>query len=147
MNASDRQLRLRPASDVDEFDRLAGEFLRAREAEHNLILGLCSSLRAAQMTAPSPRMGAGQPTLPPYFAVVTSGDTVVAAAMRTPPHNVILSTSHDDRAIDLIVDDLLAVAPDVPGVIGDKGRALRFAERWTKSTQRAHQLRTAERIF
>jgi predicted GNAT family acetyltransferase len=78
---------------------------------------------------------------------VTTGDTVLAAAMRTPPHNVILSTSHEERAIDLIVDDLLAVAPDVAGVIGDKRGALRFAERWTKSTQQAHHVKTAERIY
>jgi hypothetical protein len=58
---------------------------------------------------------------------VTSGGTVIAAAMRTPPHNVIL-LSHDERAVDLIVDDLLAVAPDLTGVIGDKRAALRAGE-------------------
>lgn len=147
MDASDGALRLRRAAEVDEFERAAGEFLRAREAEHNLMLGLCSSLRALRTTAPFTRTVAAPPALPPYFAVVTSGADVVAAAMRTPPHNAILSHLSDDRAVDLIVDDLLVVAPDLPGVLGEKRRALRFAQRWTSHTRRAHRIRTAQRIF
>ena len=34
-------------ADVDAFVAAAGAFLEAREAEHNLILGLCSRLRVA----------------------------------------------------------------------------------------------------
>jgi predicted GNAT family acetyltransferase len=147
MNAAHRALKLRRTADVDEFDRLAGEFLRAREAEHNLMLALCSGLRATTTTAPLTRTSAAPPTLPPYFAVVTSGDSVVATAMRTPPHNAILSAISDERALDLIVDDLLAIAPDLTGVLGEKRRALRFAERWTTATMRSHHLKTAERIF
>ncbi len=146
MDAADRTLILRRAADVDEFERIAGAFLRAREAEHNLILGLCSSLRAT-MTAPLTRAVATPPTLPPCFAIVTSGHDIVAAAMRTPPYNAILSATRDHRAVDLIVDDLLAVAPDLPGVLGEKRRALRFAERWTTHTRRAHHLNRPERIF
>src|SRR5438093_13185772 len=101
MNAAHRALKLRRTADVDEFDRLAGEFLRAREAEHNLMLGLCSGLRASRTTAPSTRTVAGAPSLPPYFVAVTSGDSVVATAMRTPPHNAILSAMSDERALDL----------------------------------------------
>jgi hypothetical protein len=61
MTASHRPLRLRTAANVVEFDRLAADFLRAREAEQNLILGLCSSLRGAQMLAPFTGADAGQP--------------------------------------------------------------------------------------
>ncbi|MGH2491971.1 MAG: GNAT family N-acetyltransferase [Candidatus Limnocylindria bacterium] len=98
-------------------------------------------------TAPFTRMVASPETLPPYFVIVTSGDDVVGAAMRTPPYNAILSAMRDDRAVDLVVDDLLAEAPDLTGVLGEKRRALRFAERWTKYTQRAHHPNRAERIF
>jgi hypothetical protein len=146
MSPADRALSLRHAADVDEFERIAGEFLRAREAEHNLILGLCSSIRAMGSTAPFTR-GRGGPTVPPYLAVVTSGDEVVGVAMRTPPYNAILSALRDERVVDAIVDDLLAVAPDLTGVIGDKGHTRHFADRWTQQTGRAHRLKTAERIF
>jgi uncharacterized protein len=147
MDTSDRPLRLRRAADVDEFDRLAGEFLRAREAEHNLILGLCSSLRAMRTTAARTRSVSATAALAPYFAVVASNDEVVGASMRTPPHGAILSEMRDERAVDLVVDDLLGDARDLPGVLGERRRALRFAERWTKYAQRAHRLQTSERIF
>jgi predicted GNAT family acetyltransferase len=147
MDASDRPLRLRRAADVDEFDRLAGEFLRAREAEHNLILGICSSLRAMRTTAPQTQSVSAPPALAPYFAVVASNDEVVGASLRTPPHGVILSDMRDERAVDLVVDDLLSDARDLPGVLGERRRALRFAERWTRYAQRAHHLKTSERIF
>lgn len=147
MGASDPALRLRRAADVDEFERVAGEFLRAREAEHNLILGLCSKLRAMRTTAPFTRTVDAPSTLPPYFAIVSSGDEVVGAAMRTPPYNAILSQMRDDRAVDLLVNDLLRDAPDLAGVLGEKRLARRFAELWTKHTQSTHRVKTAERIF
>lgn len=147
MNASDRALTLRRAADVDEFERVAGDFLRAREAEHNLILGLCSNLRAMRTTTTLTRTVDTSPTLQPYFAIVSSGEEVAGAAMRTPPYNAILSEMRYDRAVDLIVDDLLGDAPDLAGVLGEKRLAQRFAELWTARTQRTHRVKTAERIF
>jgi predicted GNAT family acetyltransferase len=142
-----RQLSLRRAADVEEFERLAGEFLHAREAEHNLILGICSSLRAMRSAAPFTRMAGATRPLPPYFAVVLDGDQVVGAALRTPPHNLILSDMADDRVADAILEDLLSLSPDLTGVLGDKRRAEHFAERWTRETGRPHRLKPAERIF
>lgn len=141
-----RQLSLRRAADVDEFERLAGAFLRAREAEHSLILGICSSLRAMGTGVFARMAGATQP-LPPYFAIVMHGDEVVGAALRTPPHNLVLSAMDDERVADAVLEDLLSVSPDLTGVLGDGQRALHFAERWTQETGRRHRLKTAERIF
>lgn len=132
-------LSLTRVADVVEFDRLAGGFLRDREAEHNLILGLCSNLRAAKT---NPYGG-----LPPYFAVVTDGATVTAAAMRTPPYNVILSEMRDERAVDLVVNNLLASSAAIPGVLGPTALARRFATLWTARTGRSHRVSRAERIF
>ncbi len=132
-------LRLTRTADVREFDRISGDFLCAREAEHNLILGLCANVRAAK-TNP---YGA----LPPYFAVVHAADEVVGAAMRTPPYNLILSGMSDERAADVILQDVLDKAPDIPGVLGEKEVARRFAQGWTERTGRAHRIKMAERIF
>lgn len=124
------------ASDVAEFARLAGAFLAEREAEHNLLLGIVASLRG-----PTPRQ-------PPYLAVVTDRDRVVAAAIRTPPvPNVVLSGIADDRAIPLLVDDLRSEAPDLGGLLGEKRPARLFAERWQERTGRAVRVQVAERIF
>jgi len=98
-------------------------------------------------TSAGTRSVSATPALAPYFAVVASNDEVVGASMRTPPLGAILSEMRDERAVDLVVDDLLGDARDLPGVLGERRRALRFAERWTKYAQRAHRLKTSERIF
>ncbi len=38
-------------ADVDAFVEAAGEFLAAREAEHNLILGICSNLAVRSVSS------------------------------------------------------------------------------------------------
>lgn len=65
-------LRLDRPADVAAFEAAAGSFLAAREAEHNLLLGLCSGIR-------------GGTWRDPYFAVVQGRGGVVAVALRTPP--------------------------------------------------------------
>ncbi len=126
---------IRPET-VDDFLARAGEFLAAREAEHNLIFGICSFLR-------------DQPELvevAPSFVVVTDGDgRPVAASLWTPPHNQVLSMVDGPQAVDLLVDAL--AGEDLPGVLGPAQDAARFAARWCEKTGRATNLQTAERIF
>ena len=58
-----------------------GSYLTAREAEHNLPLGILGTLR-------------GQPEVyrePPYLAVVRDGATIALVALRTPPFGLVLS--------------------------------------------------------
>jgi uncharacterized protein len=111
----------------------AGPFLGAREAEHNLILGLCSRLRV------SPLMY-GEP---PYFAVVEHDGRVVGATMRTPPHNLILSELDELAAIDPLVDDARAEFGSLPAVVGPKQAVARFAAAWPAEAR----LEIAQRVF
>src|SRR5437870_8708395 len=67
--------------DVSRFEGCAAEFLGAREAENNLVLGLITGLKGGRTFGP----------LPPYFTIVRRAGAAVAAAMRTPPHNLILT--------------------------------------------------------
>jgi hypothetical protein len=115
---------------------IAGDFLGEREAEHNLIFGICSHVRA-QPNAYGDR--------PPYLAAVTSGGRVVAAALRTPPFNLVLSEVDDPAAIDRLVDDRWD--DDLPGVLGPVEHALAFAERWTAREGYTNRLRLSERSF
>jgi len=98
----------------------AGEFLGAREAEHNLILGLSSRLRVAPLMY-------GEPA---YFAVVEEGGRVVGATMRTPPHNLILSELDDLAAIGPLLEDARAEFGSLPGVVGPKEPVALFAQAW-----------------
>ncbi len=122
---------------VDEFLGAAGPFLEAREAEHNLMLGICSNLRAAS----GPIVGDA-----PHFATVTdAAGCIVAATLRTPPHNQVLSWTEDIRAVDVLVDALRD--EPLPGLLGPKAPAARFAQRWTESTGQPATVDAAERIF
>src|SRR4051812_34516508 len=111
----------------------AGEFLGAREAEHNLILGLTSRLQVAPLLY-------GEPA---YFAVVEEDDRIVGASMRTPPHNLILSELDDLAAIEPLLEDARARFGSLPGVVGPKVAAAKFAEAWPAEAR----LEIAQRAF
>jgi predicted GNAT family acetyltransferase len=128
-------MELRRFADVDGFLATAGDFLAAREAEHNLIFGICSNLRT------NPTMFGG----PPYLAVVTDSGRVVAAALRTPPHRLILSEIDDAAAIRLLVEDVRS--PDLGGVLGPREHARAFVEAWTTGGGAPPRLAISERIY
>jgi uncharacterized protein len=123
-------------ADVDDFMAVAREFLEAREAEHNLIFGICTYVRD-QPNAFGDR--------PPYFAVAVADGRVVGAAIRTPPHNLILSEIDDPGAIDVLVADRLD--DDLPGVLGPVEHVRAFAERWATATGNRWHPGFSERIF
>jgi predicted GNAT family acetyltransferase len=120
-------------ADAGDFLAHAGEFLGAREAEHNLILGLSSRLLVA------PAMYGERP----YFAVVDEGGRVVGATMRTPPHNLILSELDDLAAIGPLLEDARAVFGTLPGVVGPKEAVAKFAAAWPAEAR----LEIAQRAF
>lgn len=128
-------LRLTRARDADELDRLAFDFLSAREAEHNLLFGIVAGIRA------------GEYAVAPYFAVVRDGERVVAVALRTPPFNLVLSTIDDPAAVPLLVAETAALWPELPGVLGPTDDARRFAHLWQARSGRPATLRTSERAF
>lgn len=121
---------------VDEFLATAGRFLAEREAEHNLLFGICSTIQK------SPEVFEERPR----FVVVTDGrGRVRAAALQTPPFNLVLSMIDDEGATDALAD---ALRDDpLPGILGPKEPAARFAKRWSAATGRQATVGVAERIF
>ena len=129
-------LTVRHQTSVDEFLAAAGGFLEAREAEHNLLFGIASAIRA------TPEVFAEDP---PQFATVTdAGGRVAAATLRTPPHNQVLSSIDDMAAVDALVQALRD--EPLPGVLGPTEAAARFAAGWS-ATGKATRVEVAERIF
>ena len=114
----------------------AEDWLARREAEHNLILGIAGSVAAEPGDEGSD---------PPYFAVIQAGSGPLAAALRTPPHNLVLSVVDDLDALDLLADDL--VDDEVPGVTGPPAAAKRFAELWTARHGGRAETRMRERVY
>lgn len=128
-------LTLQCFDDVEAFLAATGSFLEAREAEHNLIFGICSWLRA------NPSRIEGTPD---FFAVADAMGDVVAASLRMPPEAPVLSMTDDLEAVDMLAD---AYGADVPGVLGAPDAARRFAARWTDRTGGRTRVAMAERIF
>ena len=122
---------------VDAYLAKVRPFLAAREAEHNLILSLCASIRRW------PETFVGEP--PSFHAVTGEGGRVVGAALRTPPNNQILSEADDPAAADALADAL--AGERLPGVIGPKLAARQFAARWAAATGSRAQHVMAERLF
>ena len=130
-------LTVRRQHSVDAFLDAAGAFLAAREAEHNLIFGIASQVRDMPEVFTDG---------PPSFATVHAANGgVVAAAIRTPPWNQVLSEVDDPDAVDALVEALRS--EPLPGVLGSPETAARFARRWTSATGMPARLLMAERVF
>lgn len=120
---------------VQDFLDAAGDFLAAREAEHCLLFGLASVIAAHPEVYPGPR-----------FWTVHEDGRVVAAALRTPPHNLVLSQVDEPRWIAALANDVLA-SDDVPGALGPTAAVNALAAAWSEHTGRSAALARRERIF
>lgn len=128
------------------FSRRAEPYLVRDEAAHCLAIGICGSLRAARPK----QLASAQP--PIYLALATEGDAVLAAAIRTPPYNLVLSLFADESRMDAIatalVNDLRAVYDEtLPGVIGPQRESAAVARAWQHTTGQSARLSMAERIY
>ncbi|MBA2488761.1 MAG: GNAT family N-acetyltransferase [Chloroflexi bacterium] len=123
---------------VDDFVAEAERYQVAREAEHNLLLGICSAIRA-DAEALWER---------PYFVIVTDDSGgIAAAALRTPPWDLVLSQIDDLAAIEPLVEDSTLHDAHIRGVTGPKIAADAFARRWSQWTGRGVHLELEERIM
>ncbi len=101
--------------DPADFLARAAPLLLADEARHNLILGLAGTLRDHPHVYPESALW-----------LVGQAGTVVGAALRTPPHNLVVA-----RGSDAAVDALASAIDDpLPGVVGAVPEADRFAAAW-----------------
>ena len=104
--------------DAGAFLAEAEPLLLADEARHNLILGIAGTIRDA-------------PELYPLRSLwlVRSNDVVVAAALRTPPYNLILARPRSREALAALAE---AIHEDLPGVVGAEPEVHDFADRWSR---------------
>ena len=128
-------MRVRRFTGVADFLDAAGGFLGAREAEHNLIFGIASNLRDAP----------DQFSAPPYLATVSVGDRVVAAALQTPPFDLVLSEIDDPAAIAVLAEDVLD--RDLPGALGPVEHVRAFVAARSARGGPPGRLHMSERIF
>lgn len=122
-------LRHAPSAFLDR----AGPFLERAEAENNLLLGIGASLARGEMTL----------SAMPIVATVEEAGEVVLAALRTPPHNLLLSTGTEEAAV-FASEVLKAEGTGLPGVTGPAALAARFAEVWAGD---ARELTMTQRVY
>lgn len=106
--------------DAAEFLTEAGPLLLADEARHNLILGVAGTIRDSPDVYP----------LRSLWLVRKEGRPV-AAAVRTPPFNLIVARPESPLALEALAD---GIAEELPGVNGCVPEADAFAEIWAGRT-------------
>ena len=118
---------LRRYTDLAEFRRAVVPFLSQNEAGNSLPFRIIGALTAK----PGPL--ATEVYLAACLTQDRVGATVLGVAVRTPPHNLVLSSPFPPEALALLLEDTTATA--LPGVIGPLGEAENFAEGWRARTQ------------
>ncbi len=112
---------------------------RADEVRHGLIYGIAERLR----TNPEHFQAA------PYLATVHDDDHLAAAALMTPPHNllVVANDAEPAAAFTLIAQNLVADGWQPPGVNGVSAWSHAFAAIWQELTGATPTLRMELRVF
>lgn len=106
-----------------------------REAELNLMLGLAERLRR-------------DPSSGVLFAALLHGSRPAAAALREPPHGLVVAEWADGAATDLaawLAED--EAHHNAPEIVGTASAARQFAERWSVLTGRSASLGMSQRIL
>jgi predicted GNAT family acetyltransferase len=106
--------------DPRAFLEAAEPLLMRDEARHNLILGLAGTLRDHPGRYPEFRLW-----------VVTERDNPVGAALRTPPHYLVLARARDASAAAAIA---AGIDDELPGVVGSLPEVDQFAAAWVART-------------
>ena len=126
--------------DVVRFDDAAAflteaePLLLADEARHNLILGIAGTIRDTPDLYP----------LRSLWLVRDAGE-VVAAALRTPPYNLILARPRSAPALAALAE---AVAgEELPGVTGTEPEVEEFAELWSRHSGVAGRVNMRQGVY
>ncbi|HSJ95208.1 MAG TPA: GNAT family N-acetyltransferase, partial [Gaiellaceae bacterium] len=75
------------------------------------------------------------------------GERVVAAALRTPPFNLVLARPRDDAAAAVLADALHGDGVELPGVTAAIPEVDEFATAWEARSGRSRRARMAQRIY
>jgi predicted GNAT family acetyltransferase len=105
--------------DATAFLSEAEPFLLADEARHNLILGIAGTIRDAPDLYPLRNLW-----------LVRDGGEVVAAALRTPPFNLVLARPRSTTALAALAETV--AGEEIPGVVGTEPEVHEFAEAWSR---------------
>jgi predicted GNAT family acetyltransferase len=122
---------------IQDFGQAVQAYLRQNAAENNLLLGVLHTL----LHNPE------RYTEPPYLAIARTNNEILAVAIRTPPHKLLLSKAADLTALHLIAQDYYQqYQMQLPGFMGLTLEAEHFGQEWQTLTGQSSQLTVAMRI-
>ena len=128
-------MQLRDHGDPRAFLAAARPLLERDEARHNLAFGICATLVAAPETHPE------------FHLWTVADDSVVAAALLTPPFNLWVAQPVRADALEFLARELAATEAEPPGVTAALPEADRFAEAWEQLRPRRRRLVRAQGIY
>ena len=111
-------------------------FLRADTARNQLLLGILHTVIAEPTVYPEVHL----------WSVRDAGE-VVAAALRTPPHNVALADPTDPTAIEPLAEAVMRDDPLAPGVVANVPWADRFSAPWIERAGVVPRLTVLQGVF
>jgi hypothetical protein len=120
-------------TDAQAFLDAAGPLLSADEARNNLILGICGTLIEDPDRFAEKR----------FWVVYGDADEPQAAAMRTPPYNLLLAGGREESALEALVEEI----DDLPGVVGAHPEVDEFVRLWTRSHSVGTQVLREQGIY
>jgi predicted GNAT family acetyltransferase len=133
------QLLITRHPDAASFLARTRQTLLEHESANNLMLGIC--LRLQRYPERIER--------PPYLATIEDEEELVAAAVMTPPHNVIVFSRRgaDPAPLRLIAENLLQEAWSVPGVVGPSEASETFARIWAELIGHSYRADRSMRVY
>jgi predicted GNAT family acetyltransferase len=131
-------MKVKTYSDAAAFLAVAEAPLLKDEAKNNLILSIAE------------RVGVGTQfgEQAPLFLTVDDGGTMIAAAMRTPPFNVIVHCEDGHHAaLEGLVDHLLKLDPELPGANGEAAVVSAFSQIWSAKKGVSAKKAMSQRVY
>ncbi len=132
-------MEIRRFDELGAFTARVSSHLEAREAEHNLELGILAAIAAGRYDEHAP-----------LLVSIEDGGSVQGVAIRTPPHGLLLSSEVTRAGAEafarwlLDLDDSVAA---IPGVQGERGVAASFVDAWQRAGGAPMRVHREERIY
>lgn len=120
-------------ADIDEFETVAGDFLRADPVRNTVLLTVVASLKTSGATTYS--------DTPPSFGWYADSE-VLAAFLRTPPKPAIMTDAPAGAARELV-----EVLDGAPGLHGPTPTARAFAQAWHAANGHEPKTASQRRLF
>src|SRR4029078_11952751 len=131
--AYDLRVNVRRVEDPAAFLEAASTLLLAAEPRHTLSLGIAATLR--DHPAHYPEYG---------LWLAEDGGETVGAALRTPPHNLVVARPREDSVLAALVE---AIDDDPPGLVAAQPEAEVFAAAWAAKTGATPRTNRAQGVF